>query len=328
MGSGEMYRMYAYDKEYYERYWAKMLKYMAAKRNTKASRGRVLTNKEIISNQPIRVNAQILNTNSKPYAEGAIDPKFKILRVASNGEKKEEGPFQLMPTGAEGYYRGQVTADPKLFPPGEYEYFAVIDVPDSNGETIRSNFRILKSDLEMDVTKPDFVKHIEMASTTSELGAWVPEKVKSAFAAGLPKEGATPKLAFRLTDKSLLKLIPECFKLDTRRTDQRGPIDDLWDEKIALYDIDSPDAQAWLARRGFRARVDKNERAATPFRDFVTRGPRVLRNSANDTPPVNAEGQPIVARAPNSQITLSWVIMVVVFLLCWEWLTRKLLRLA
>ena len=37
VGSGEIYRMYAYDKEYYERYWAKLMKYMAAKRNVKAS---------------------------------------------------------------------------------------------------------------------------------------------------------------------------------------------------------------------------------------------------------------------------------------------------
>ena len=30
MGSGEVYRMYAYEKEYYERYWGKLMKYMAA----------------------------------------------------------------------------------------------------------------------------------------------------------------------------------------------------------------------------------------------------------------------------------------------------------
>ncbi|MCE9568128.1 MAG: hypothetical protein K8U57_39500 [Planctomycetes bacterium] len=328
VGSGEIYRMYAFEKEYYERYWAKLVKYMAAKRNVKASRGRVLTNKEIISASPIRVNAQILNTNSKPYAEGTIDPKFKILRVSPNGEKKEEGPFPLTASGSEGYYRGQVGADPRLFPPGDYEYFAVVDVPDSNSETLRSGFRILKSDLEMDVTKPDQVAHLAMAGSLADLGPWVSEKVKSAFTNGLPKEGATTKLAFKITDKNLLKLIPECFKTDSRRYDHRGPVEDLWDEKLAFVDIDNPDLQAWLHRRGFRDRADKNERAATPIREFVTHGPRVFRTSAQDTPPLGRDGVPLVARAPNSQIAISWVIFVVVLLLCWEWLTRKLLRLA
>jgi hypothetical protein len=34
------------------------------------------------------------------------------------------------------------------------------------------------------------------------------------------------------------------------------------------------------------------------------------------------------SRWPAEQIALNWVVLVVVFLLCWEWLTRKLLRLA
>ncbi|MBA4189634.1 MAG: hypothetical protein C0467_16740 [Planctomycetaceae bacterium] len=328
MGSGEIYRMYAYDKEYYERYWAKMIKYMAGKRNVKASRGRVITNKEIISTNPIRVTAQLLNTNSKPYPEGSIDPKFNILRVSPNGDKKIEGPFPLTASGAEGYFRGQVGADPRLFPPGDYEYFAIVDVPDSNSETVRSGFRILKSDLEMDMTKPDIAAMLAMASPIDSLQERVPEKVRSAFAAGLPKEGGMAKLAFKLSDKALIKLIPECFKTDTRRYDHRGPVEDLWDEKIALVDIDRPGIQEWLQHRGFRARVDKNERAATPLGDFLTKGPRVFRSSATDTLPTDRDGQLIVARAPNSQIAVSWVIFIVVTLLCWEWLTRKLLRLA
>jgi hypothetical protein len=328
MGSGEIYRMYAFDREYYERYWAKLIKYMAAKRNVKASRGRVITNKEVISTNPIRVTAQLLSTTSKPYPPGAIDPKFKILRVSPNGEKKEEGPFPLTPSGAEGYFRGQVAADPKLFPPGDYEYFAVVDVPDSTGETVRSAFRVLKSDLEMDVTKPDLAAMLAMASPLDSLQERVPERVRSAFAAGLPKEGSATKLAFKLSDKALIRLIPECFKTDTRRYDHRGPVEDLWDEKVALFDIDNPGAQEQLKKWGFRDRADKNERAATPLSDFVTRGPRVFRTSAQDTPPVDAAGQAVAARAANSQIAVSWVLFVLVTWLGFEWLCRKLLRLA
>ncbi len=329
LGSGEMYRMYAYEKEYYERFWAKTIKYLAAKRNVKASRGRVLTNKEVIAGQPLRVTAQLLNTSSKPYAEGAIDPKFRILRIDSNGEQALQGPFPLTPTGVDGYFRGQINVDPKLYPPGDAEYFAIVDVPDSMSETVRSNFRVLKSDLEMDITRPDTQAMLAMASPFDDaFQTRVNDTVKQALMSGLPQDGGVPKLAFKLSEKSLLKIIPECFKTETQRFDIRGPIEDLWDERVAVWNIDSPTQQAWLARQGFRDRVDRNERAATPLSDFFTRGPRVFRSSANDTPPLDEYGQPIAARARNAQIAVSWVLLLVVLLLSWEWLTRKLLRLA
>lgn len=334
IGSGELYRLHTFEppsgKDYYDRFWAKLIKYMAAKRNVKASRGRVLTNKEVIAGTPIRVTAQLLNTNSKPYAAGAIDPKFSVLQVAANGEKKLQGPFPLASTGVEGYYKGQVNADPKVFPPGDYEYFAIVDVPDSPGETLRSNFRVLKSDLEMDVTKPDQPALLAMAS---DFDKSVQDRIQNQqtvtkLSNGLPKENGTPKLAFKLTDKELIKLIPECFKSDPANNTVKGPTDDLWDERVALFDINSKGTQEWLARNGFRNRADQNERAATPIGDFLRRGPRVFRSSENDTPPVDADGNVIAARPPTQQAAVSWVLLVVVFLLCWEWLTRKLLRLA
>jgi hypothetical protein len=330
IGSGEMYRMFAFEKEYYERFWAKMIRYMGAKRNAKASRGRVLTNKEIISGQPIRVTAQLLNTNSKPYPN-ALDAKFRILQIASSGEEKMFGPYQLVPSGVEGYYKGQVTADPNNFPPGDYQYFAIVDVPDSNNETMRSNFRVMKSDPEMDVTAPDLTAMMGMASPFDDaFQARVSESVKKEFARALPRENGVPKLAFKMSDKALIRLIPECFKTQRSQSDNRGPTEDLWDERIALANIDNPDRQQWLHDKfGFSDRKpDRNERAATPLSDFLKRGPRVFRSPDADTPPVGEDRQVIPARAPNAQITISWVLLVVVFLLCWEWLTRKLLRLA
>ena len=80
-------------REYFERFWGKLMKYMAAKRNMKAPRGRVLVSKEYISGTPIRVQAQILNESAKPYKLGEKEPKFKIVQVArSGGEKHEFGP--------------------------------------------------------------------------------------------------------------------------------------------------------------------------------------------------------------------------------------------
>ncbi len=89
------------------------------------------------------MQARILNESAKPYPRtrgGAISPKFKIVQESPTGEKREQGPFDLSPKSSaagdfDGYYAGQVPLDPKLFPPGDFAYTVVIDVPDSPGET-------------------------------------------------------------------------------------------------------------------------------------------------------------------------------------------------
>ena len=43
-----------------------------------------------------------------------------------------------------------------------------------------------------------------------------------------------PKLAFRLGDRDLLGLIPECMKQDERHAQNRGPVTDLWDKGVTL----------------------------------------------------------------------------------------------
>jgi len=271
MGSGEIYRMYAHEKEFYERYWGKLMKYMAAKRNVRASRGRVLVSKEYTSGNPIRVQAQMLSPNSKPYPQegpGSIDLKFKIIQTAHDGKKHEEGPFPMQAkpgaSGFEGYYAGQVVADANKFPPGDSEYAVEIDVPESNNEKLNGNFQIVKSDPELDNTRPNFPAMLAMASNLADFHDRFPAAVKEQFGRELPKEGGLQKLAFKITDSELLKLIPECFKTDYQQFNNKGPVTDLWDKGITL---------------------------------------------------------------PSGH-TLSWVLLVVVGLLSWEWLTRKLLRLA
>jgi len=365
VGSGEVYRMYAYEKDYYERYWAKFMKYMAAKRDVKASRGRVLVTKEVIAGSPIRVQAQILNTSAKPYPKGAIDPKFNIMQVLPNGEKKilPGGPFPLsLAPGDDGYFKGQIPADPKVYPPGDADYYVVVDVPDSTAETLTGKFNVLKSDLEMDVTKPDMVAWLAMASDfDSAFQSRIPEKLKADLAKGLPRDNGVPKLAFKLTDKASLKLIPECFQTKVEPFDNRGPGDDLWDEQIQLFKIGQTDdtfrtestdptrqyrytgRQVWMRDSlGFALRPEDNPRPATPLRQFFNRGPRVFQSAATLSQPrdedavalpgtENDEEPKMVTpkkRWPAEMVAVNWVLFTVVFLLCWEWLTRKLLRLA
>src|ERR1700722_14267314 len=215
------------------------MKYMAAKRNVKASRGRVLVSKEVISGSQIRIQTQILNTNSKPYptdGAGKIEPKFTIRQISAKGEKKDLGPFELRPSEFEGYYKGQIHADPKLFPPGDYEYFVMVEVPDSANEYLQGKFQMVKSDPEMDNTKPDFNAMEIMASDFDEAfqSRIKSESTKAEFASYLPKDNGMPKLAFRLADTAMLKKIPECFTAKSAHADNKGPVHDLWDEGIVL----------------------------------------------------------------------------------------------
>jgi hypothetical protein len=285
MGSGSMYRMFAFDpptgKQYFERFWAKLMKYMSAKRNVKAARGRVLLSKEYSSGAPVRVQARILDPGSKPYPVGAIDPKFRIMRLAPDGTiEKQLGPFQFTakpgPGGFDGYYQGQLTPDPKEMPPGEKRYKVVVDVPDSAGDTLEGEFMLRKSDPEMDNTRPDFDRLREMASELDKdvIARIKKEGVADRLTNALPKENGVPKLAFKLSDYESIKVIPDCMVALKVTADNRGKSEDLWD-------------------KGFT--VPENS-----LTSWVGKGPQMI----------------------------SYVMLIIIGLLCVEWMTRKLLRLA
>ena len=296
LASAELYRLHPYDasegtgREYFERFWFKLIKYMAAKRNLKAPRGRILVSKEGVTGSPLRVQARILNQTAKPYdpnGPAAISPKFKIIQETPGGEKREFGPFDLaakQTAGAifDGYYSGQVLLDPKQFPPGDYIYRVVIDVPDSSGETLGGEFRVRKSDPENDNIRPDYAAMLRMASEfNGDVLSRVSERAKGTFSTTLPKEADVPRLAFKLSDKELLALIPECIISQNANALNRGPVNDLWDRGIIMPKVDGED---------------------TPRRKYLISW---------------WSGQ-----------RLSIVLLVVVFLLSVEWLVRKLLRLA
>src|SRR5262249_47364306 len=137
--------------------------------------GQVLVNKEFVSGSLIRVQTRLLQPNSKPYDPGAITPKFKVEQYTSAGEKlpKELGPFVMAEkkgaAGFDGYYSAQVPAAPRQFPPGDFRYKVVVDVPDSPGDTISGEFMVKKSDPELDNARPDFVALANAAGTLADL---------------------------------------------------------------------------------------------------------------------------------------------------------------
>jgi hypothetical protein len=235
-------------REYFERFWVKLIKYSASKRNIKAPRGRLLVNRDAVSGTPLRIQARILNESAKPYAPGAIAPKFSVIKETANGEKQGEfGPFQLVEKSNsgnfDGYYAAQEMLDPKRFPPGDSQYRVVIEIPDSPGETLSEKFMVRMSDPEMDNKRPDIAAMLRMASEFDEpFRQRLSEKVRLELAQNLPTEAKIPRLAFKISDPKLLTLIPECMKVEKRQTQNLGPVDDLWDRGFNMPDSAIEDA--------------------------------------------------------------------------------------
>jgi len=257
IGSPELYRIRAIDPtlgaEYHQRFWIKLARYISANRDVKAARGRVLLNKEYISGSPIRLQARVLSPKGTPYAVGEKEIKSMIVPLTPTGDRvvREDpvtklktqvayGPYPLAAKKSsgefDGYYQTEVTADPKIFPPGENRYRVVIEVPDSPGDTIEGEFMIRKSDPELDRRQPDFAALLTIASEfDASVQARVADNVaRERLLASLKKEAGQPKLAFHVSEKDLISLIPACMKTEERNFRNRGAIQDLWDRPAYL----------------------------------------------------------------------------------------------
>ena len=213
LASGEFWRLREADSDYYDRFWIKLARYTAANRDASASRGRILMNKEFVSSSPIRVQARLLAPTGEPYPEDAIEPKFIITQYDGGGDAiAKNGPYTLKPSKTgdtfDGYYVGQINATMKNFPPGDYRYRVEVEVPDSPGDKLESEFGIVQSDPEMDNTRPDFEALTMMASS---LGNDQRSRQRCCGSERTARElKPTPtrvKLAFRLGQTEKLKLI-------------------------------------------------------------------------------------------------------------------------
>lgn len=260
MGSAEMYRIRAIDPvvgpEFHQRFWIKLARYISANRDVKAARGRVLLSKEYISGSPVRVQARVLNPKGQPYLPTEKDVKFQIFPLTSSGDRIErEGPdkqkmklvYGPYPMAAkkgagefDGYYQAELIADARNFPAGENRYRVVIEVPDSPGETIEGEFMVRKSDPELDHRQPDFAALLGMASEFDSTiqSRMTDDSARIVLMNQLKKEAGRAKLAFQVSDRDLIALIPACMKAEERNFRNRGAIQDLWDRPAYLTMFD------------------------------------------------------------------------------------------
>ena len=236
LGSGETYRLRAADPNYFDRFWLKLTRYLSAKREAKAARGRILLNKEFTAGGPIRMQVRGLQPSGDAYAENAINPKFKVTQYNANGDQlKILGPFELKPRKGgekfEGYYTGQVTADAKQFPHGDSRYKVTVEVPDSPGDTLDAEFIVRKSDPELDETRPDFAAMDRMAGTVDEVKGRLNDAAKLQKLMGANTDTAKARLTMKLSETDRIAVIPDCMDKKFNKQRNLGGIDDLWDDE-------------------------------------------------------------------------------------------------
>lgn len=241
LGSGETWRLRMVDPAYFERFWIRFGRNLsAARRNVQSFRGQVLVNKEYSSGSLVRVQTRLLAPNGKPYPPDAITPKFIVEQFEPDGTKRPKpiGPIQMAAkkgaSGFDGYYQAQVLADPKQFPPGEFRYRVVVDVPDSPGDTISGEFMVRRSNPELDNARPDFAALVNAASTLADVEPKITEPSALERLRGNATDTSKVKLAFKLNEREKLEAIPACLKSDRKEFRNRGAVEDLWDQGASL----------------------------------------------------------------------------------------------
>ena len=195
--------------------------------------------KEFTAGSQVRVQARLLAPNGQPYDFNATPPKFRVEQYnAANEKEKDHGPFEMRARKGggdfDGYYAGQVLADPSRLPPGDKRYSVVIDVPDSAGDTIAADFTLRKSDPELDQTRPDFAALELAAGTLDEVRGAIKDPAVYDKLRGAERDPKRVKLAYRLADVDKLELIPACVDSPRVTSRNRGPVRDIWDRPAAF----------------------------------------------------------------------------------------------
>ena len=250
IGSGEIYRIRQADLAFYDRFWVKLGRWVAANRDSRAARGKMSMSKDFTAGNPVRINCRILNTDGKVYPpDQDINTKARIIQTTPNGEFiKEFPPVPLVAKKSgtwDGYYQAQVA--PGILPAGEnYRYKAVVsDFPDAGGEKMDAEFIIRQSNPELDNTRPDYLALLNAASPVNDiLGSIADRKATFKQADGSTQERpiidllragqplGKERLAYKLAEREKIALIPECIETKQIKSRNRGAIEDLWDREV------------------------------------------------------------------------------------------------
>lgn len=254
VGSPEVWRLRQFKDEYFERFWTKFTRYLAAgSRRKQSRRGRLLVSSVVPQGGYLRPNAELLNPDLKPVEE-KFEPKMVVRPVeldkyppeieklvgdeairAAKEKYHEKFTYESKLAGKKGqagWFTRSVLVQPEKYPTGTWR--ADVEIPSST-DTLKQKFAIRQSNPELDVTRPDVKALYQMASPAADVVVQLPDKDLAGKLQSAAASGADGKrLAFKFGDDESLKLIPQCFKTDTKVARNRGAVEDYWDKGVTL----------------------------------------------------------------------------------------------
>ncbi|MGL4550904.1 MAG: vWA domain-containing protein [Gemmataceae bacterium] len=291
LGSAEMWRLREFKEEYHERFWTKLVRYAAAKSKGTASKPiRIEMGNNFPALRYVDVEAKIDASGGEPLDRSA-KPEVRLLMPPGVSEKEIKQPVIMTPRP--GARDGWFSARFQVRSAGEYEL--TVKVPRGPGvdnEMIETRkFVVKESNPELDNTKPDFDRMYRMASEAD----FVLARMEEADRAELRRQLVRPKLP----------------AADAGGEKEKQPA--LSDKARLYFNLKN----AELIPACMRADV-QTAKSKGPHRDLWDEGWTVAEGKKSEDPSV-PEKRPV---------KVSYVLAAVVGLLCLEWLTRKLLRLA
>ena len=327
MASGEVWRLLQYKQVYFERFWTKLIRYLAAGRRKQQNvRGRILMSREVQAPGTLPLNVQLLDPQLQPVEKKAEPKAWAVpveLDTYSAGVLGEADPdkaarakdkyhlqfrkdFRLSAKPGAGEWKGdfqrrvQMTAE--QYPPGTWRL--EVEIPNST-ETLKQKFTIRRSNPELDQTRPDFDALAKIAGDLEEVTGRLTDK----GLAGQLKDASakTPegtKLFFKFENRTALDLIPQVIDRDSKTLRNRGAVEDRWDKGVDLPE--------WLTDWTYELRD------MTPHPVAIECALPQWSTRWYDR---------WYDREPRTYYVGFWL-AVVALMLSLEWLTRKLLKLA
>jgi hypothetical protein len=251
IGSAETWRLREYREEYHERFWTKLVRYAASKSQGKAhKRIQLEMGKLFTANKFVDVEAKLYGSGGDALDRSA-KPQLSLLKTPVGVNQKDlRLPVTLVPRS--GAHDGWFTGRFQVRVPGDYEL--QLTVPETNDVETRK-FTVKEANPELDDTRPDYDRMYRLASEAEEVFLRMPEgdrqllkkrlqRPKLSAAGGAEAEKGRTEIR---EDKQRLyfdlknaELIPGCMIQDVQTQESKGPVNDLWDDGVALWTYDPP----------------------------------------------------------------------------------------
>lgn len=332
VGSAETWRLRTYKEAFHERFWIKLARYAAAGTVAQKKYGRILLGRQTTTG-PIAFEAQLKGEDLQPLPRD-FRPEVLVRRVEQiQDPMAKKITFGLKAKGTQGEWNGWFAGKVILNEPGEYEFS--VPIPGTT-ETLTHRLNVKKPNLETDNLRTNFEALYQLATDADVVLRRLSEPAKSEVrkSLGRPPSEESPETSTKEKARLFFPLsaadnIPKCIQhVPPQKESVKGPFVYVWDKgvesglevKVLWLALLTPMAVGLLG--GLILLVMRTYLGAVAF--FGAGLVLGLVGLALYYTPTGI-GEFLDSNVP---VNFSFVLITVVSLLCVEWLTRKLLKLA